>query len=196
MFQSLKNKFILRLIKVLEIQKEQSKKKEFQVFLNRPGINIPKEFDYNNLKIFKVINNEFGKVDISSGFVFRDDCKILVANSGELTIEKNVFFNNDCSVNCLEKIVIGENTIFGEGVKIYDHNHKIYKTNQLEVDRENFANAPVIIGKNCWISSNVIILKGVTIGDNCIVGAGCIIHKSIPQNTIVKSNQNLVFETI
>lgn len=41
------------------------------------------------------------------------------------------------------------------------------------------------IGKHCWIASNVIILKGVTIGDGCVIGANCVIHRAISANTIV-----------
>ena len=47
--------------------------------------------------------------------------------------------------------------------------------------------------KNCWIGANVVILKGVTIGDNVIIGAGAVIHKDIPSNSIcckVKRNSS------
>lgn len=42
----------------------------------------------------------------------------------------------------------------------------------------------VSIGNNVYIATNVTILKGVTIGDNCIIGAGSIVNKSIPSNTV------------
>lgn len=93
--------------------------------------------------------------------------------------------NNYCSINCLEKIEIGENTLFGESVKIYDHNHQ-YSSEKIEHQ------APIKIGKNCWFGSNVIILKGVTIGDNVILGAGCVIHKDIPSNSIVINKQEQI----
>jgi acetyltransferase-like isoleucine patch superfamily enzyme len=50
----------------------------------------------------------------------------------------------------------------------------------------------ITIGNNCWIGSNVIILKDVTIGDNVVIGAGCIIHKSIPSDSVVRNQQNLL----
>ena len=37
-----------------------------------------------------------------------------------------------------------------------------------------------------------VILKGVTIGDNCVIGAGCVIHKDVPPNSIVVNKQKLV----
>jgi acetyltransferase-like isoleucine patch superfamily enzyme len=74
-------------------------------------------------------------------------------------------------------------------VKLYDHNHLITtENNQVNIAKDQFKSAPIIIGKNCWIGSNVTILKGVTIGDNVVIGANNLIHKSIPANTIVKYN--------
>ncbi len=47
-----------------------------------------------------------------------------MGNEAQLIIGDNVFMNNYCSINCLDEIEIGENTLFGEGVKLYDHNHQ------------------------------------------------------------------------
>lgn len=42
----------------------------------------------------------------------------------------------------------------------------------------------VSIGNNVYIATNVTVLKGVTIGDNCIIGAGSVVNKSIPANSV------------
>ena len=44
---------------------------------------------------------------------------------------------------------------------------------------------PVISGRNVWVGANVSILPGVTIGDNAVVGAGAVVTKDVPENTIV-----------
>lgn len=122
-------------------------------------------------------------------------CHLLMYTGAELVIGENVFINNYCSINCLEKIHIGKNTMFGEGVKIYDHNHAhSYINSDLVVEKANFTTAPVSIGANCWIGSNVTILKGVTIGDNTIIGANNLIHQSIPPNSVVKANSSYTIE--
>ncbi len=110
----------------------------------------------------------------------------IMSMGGNITIQKGVFFNNFCSVNSLEKIDIGENTLLGENVKIYDHNH-IYANRSLAVKDQGYTTGPIRIGKNCWIGSNVVILKNVTIGDNCVIGANNLIYKSVPDNSVVKS---------
>ena len=134
------------------------------------------------------------KLIMRDGVEFRNYCNLLLMGDGLLTIEKGVFFNNFCSISCLGKIDIGEFTMFGEGVKIYDHNH-LYSFNRiriLEVERQKFDIGFVKIGRNCWIGSNVTVLNNVEIGDNVIIGANCLIYKSIPSNTIIKHAEELI----
>ncbi len=123
----------------------------------------------------------------------RNSCNFVAGKNAELIINNNVFFNNYCSVNCLEKIIIGENTLFGEGVKLYDHNHQYSKE---KIEHQEFNTSPIIIGKNCWLGSNVIVLKGVAIGDNSIIGAGCIIYKDVPADSIIINKQDLGIKPI
>jgi len=62
------------------------------------------------------------------------------------------------------------------------------------VSNQGYTIGKIKIGNNCWIGSHVVILKDVTIGDNVVIGAGCIIHKSIPGNSVVMNNQNLLIK--
>lgn len=47
---------------------------------------------------------------------------------------------------------------------------------------------PVKIGRNVWIGSNSTILPGVTVGDNAVIGAGSVVTKDIPENTVFAGN--------
>lgn len=47
---------------------------------------------------------------------------------------------------------------------------------------------PVTIGNDCWIASNVVICAGVTIGDSCVIGAGSVVVKDIPSNSLAVGN--------
>lgn len=170
-----------RLISKLKSNKSISFKKDLK-------LGIGNHFTlYPNLKSVKIGEN----------FNIRNYIHIIVGNNGVLNIEDNVFMNNFCSVNCLHEISIGENTLFGENVKIYDHNHAYESSsNSLKVSHSEFTKAPVIIGKNCWLGSNVTVLKGVSIGDNCIIGAGCTIYKDVPANSTVINQQELIYKTL
>jgi len=116
-----------------------------------------------------------------------------MGHAGQLEIGENCFFNNNCSITCLGKIMIGSNNQFGEGVLMYDHNHA-YSNKEKLIAEQGYTIGKIIIGNNCWIGSHVIILKDVEIGDNVIIGAGCIIHKSISSNSVIYNEQSLVIK--
>ena len=109
-------------------------------------------------------------------------------SSGKVILHGGVFINNSCSFNCMERIEIGAGTMMGEGVRFYDHDH-IYTAETIE--KWQWTTAPIRVGRDCWIGSNVTILKGVTIGDNTIIGAGCLIRNDIPSNSVVYNDGNL-----
>ena len=119
---------------------------------------------------------------------------IVIEKSGKLVIGENCFFNKNCSINCMNSINIGSDCLFGENVLIYDHNHE-YKESKIIIKKQGYKVKTVNIENNCWICTNVVILPGVTIGENSIIGAGCVINKDIPKNSIVhQKNDNYVIK--
>ena len=137
----------------------------------------------------------YGKnITIGKKTHFRKSFIINIRGSGKVNIGENCFFNNYCSITSIKNVNIGNDCIFGEGVKIYDNNHR-FRENTLIV-KQGFKSKDINIGNNCWVGSNVIILKGANIGDNVVIGAGCIIDQPIQSNSIVRNNMQLKIEKI
>lgn len=111
---------------------------------------------------------------------------IAVLSNGTLSIAESVGLGDNNQIVCHGDIVIGERTICGPNVLIYDHNHKFDE--QLGVNRFKYNVGEVKIGKDCWIGANSIILKDVHVGDRCIIGAGSIVTKDIPSNSVAVGN--------
>ena len=89
----------------------------------------------------------------------------------------------------LSHIYIGNNIAFAPNVTIRGGNHRYdivgkWITDYKEYDKKPTDDEPVYIEDDCWISSNVVILKGVTIGRGCIIAAGAIVNKSIPPYSV------------
>jgi len=158
----------------------------YDIFPKRSNIVVSKGFIIG--KYYNINISIDASLNIGKSVIFREFCSMMIASNAKLIIGDGVFFNNYCSINCLQQISIGSNTIFGEGVKIYDHNHS-YDKEPIDVSPDRFTLASITIGEKCWIGSNVTILKGVKIGNNVIIGADCLIYKSIPDNTIVRSDK-------
>ena len=83
---------------------------------------------------------------------------------------------------------IGDNVLMASDVTIVSHNHGIdLKKKEVFMDQP-LTVAPVKIGNNVWIGDKVIILPGVEIGDNVVIGAGAVVTKDIPSNSIGVGN--------
>jgi acetyltransferase-like isoleucine patch superfamily enzyme len=136
------------------------------------------------------IHPENPKLVFGDNVQIRKNPTFRIGKDSVVSIGEGVFFNQNFSLNAMGTIVIGNNTIFGEDVKIYDHNHG-FKNKDVLIKDQPYSIGRVEIGSNCWIGSNVVILKDVTIGDNCIIGANCLIYGDIRSNSIVKSNNSL-----
>ena len=153
----------------------------------RVGINFQEKIIQDGTWNVFQINN---KADLIVGRnVICRNFEIFHVSSGKLILHDGVFVNNSCSFNCMERIEVGNGTMMGEGVRFYDHDH-VYTAEKIE--KWQWTTAPIRVGRDCWIGSNVTILKGVTIGDDTVIGAGCLIRNDVPANSVVYQDRNLI----
>ena len=126
---------------------------------------------------------EFGRnVVVSSDFysnlIGLQQRSILVArDGGKIKIGDNVGISG-ATIYATNGIEIGNNVIVGANVKILDndfHSLEAIERVKPKIDRTKINSRPIVIGNNCFLGANAIILKGSTIGDNCVVGAGSIV---------------------
>lgn len=75
--------------------------------------------------------------------------------------------------NFAGKIIIGKVTYIGPNVGLITANHD-YKNNL----NRHIKAEDIIIGRNCWIGMNSVILPGVTLGENSVVAAGSVVGKN------------------
>lgn len=98
---------------------------------------------------------------------------------------KNIYVN--FNLTCVDDthIYVGDYTMLGPNVTLATAGHPILP--ELREKAYQF-NAPIHIGKNCWIGAGAIILPGITIGDNTVVGAGSIVTKDLPSGVVAVGN--------
>lgn len=98
---------------------------------------------------------------------------------------KNIYCNFATTMVDDTHIYVGDYTMFGPNVTVATAGHPILP----ELREKGYQyNAPVTIGKNCWIGAGSIILPGITIGNNVVVGAGSIVTKNLPDNVVAVGN--------
>ena len=78
-------------------------------------------------------------------------------------------------------VEIGDDTLIASHVAITSLTHDTIAP----LFSESLISKPVIIGRNVWIGSHATILPGIQIGDGAIIGAGAVVTKDVPENTIV-----------
>ncbi len=106
---------------------------------------------------------------------------------------KNVYANFNLTLVDDTHIYVGDSTMFGPNVVVATAAHPILP----ELREKGYQyNAPVHIGKNCWLGAGVIVLPGVTIGDNSVIGAGSVVTKDIPENVVAVGNPCKVLRPI
>ncbi len=106
---------------------------------------------------------------------------------------KNIYCNFGLTMVDDTHIYVGDYTMFGPNVTIATAGHPILP--ELREKAYQY-NAPVHIGKNCWLGAGVIVLPGITIGDNTVVGAGSVVTKDLPSNVIAVGNPCRVLREI
>lgn len=101
-----------------------------------------------------------------------------------IEIGDDSFINHLCSVWASEKasIRIGRNVLFGPGVTVVCSNHSI-AAGQLIREQEG-DDADVTIGDDVWLGAHVVVTPGVTLGHGCVVGAGAVVTRDLPANSI------------
>jgi len=113
------------------------------------------------------------------------DCTGGIRSLGEgLTVGNNVGFSPNCFIQVRGTVRIGNNVIFGPGVKLFSETHN-FNSIELPILQQGETRIGVIIEDNVWIGADAIILDGVIIGRDSIIAAGSLINRSIEPYSIV-----------
>lgn len=106
---------------------------------------------------------------------------------------KNVYANFGLTLVDDTHIYVGDYTMFAPHVTLATAGHPILP--ELREKAYQY-NAPIHIGRNCWLGTGVIVLPGITIGDNSVIGAGSVVTKDIPANVVAYGNPCKVIREI
>mgnify|MGYP001046639594 CR=1 FL=1 len=104
-----------------------------------------------------------------------------------------VYLNFSCTILDCNEVRIGNHVMVGPGVQIYTAAHHL----QAEPRNQGWEVAKAItIADNVWIGGSAILLPGVNIGQNAVVGAGAVVTRDVPANTVVVGNPARVVRVI
>ena len=150
---------------------------------------------YNNLaydkfeKRKKIIKKLFNKT--CSEFLIEQP---FVCDYGyNIEIGRNFYSNHNLIILDAGKVIFGDNVFVGPNCAFYTAGHPT----EIELRNKGLEYAkPIKVGNNVWFGGNVVVLPGVEIGNNCTIGAGSVVTKNIPDNSIAVGNPCRVIKTI
>lgn len=94
---------------------------------------------------------------------------------------------NGTSIQCAQMISIGRLSNIADAYITDTPAHSLDRNRRTETI-EDVPSKPVTIGDNVWVSVQVVILDGVTIGDNSVIGACSLVRKDVPANVFAAGN--------
>lgn len=111
------------------------------------------------------------------------DRHLTIEAEGELVIGPRTIFGHHCTIGAKDSVSIGADCLIAEMVSVRDSDHAI-SDSELPYREQGHVAAPVVIGQNVWLGSKVVVAKGVRIGDNAVVGAGAVVTRDVPANSL------------
>lgn len=130
----------------------------------------------------KIEINNNGKVEIGDGTIIRR-WVCLKPWGGSIKIGKNCSINSFCHISGNGGVIIGDNVLIATQCVIVSANHNFDDIDCL-IREQSETRKGITIEENCWLGAGVKVLDGVTIGHGSIIGAGSVVTKDVPPNSI------------
>jgi acetyltransferase-like isoleucine patch superfamily enzyme len=128
-------------------------------------------------------------ISVGDGSEIGSGVRVKAGFDSKISIGSKVLIDDYSYICAHEFISIGDGTLVAANCYIVDFNHNTPlsdKTSRTYIN--SYTSKKIIIGKNVWIGTHSVILPGVQIGDNAVVGAGSIVTKNVPANSVVAGN--------
>lgn len=102
---------------------------------------------------------------------------ITVHRGATLTAGHMFAMNYGSSIESWHEVRIGTNVKIGPYCTIIDDDRHETEPGAI------LYKGPVVLGDNIWLTRNVLVMPGVSIGDGCVIGANSVVTKDIPPNS-------------
>lgn len=152
-------------------------------------------YEYNQLKPSdlenqrKIIKKLFGKTKENFSIVSPFWCDY----GYNIEVGDNFFANHNMIILDGAKVIFGDNVFIAPNCGFYTAGHPIDSERRNEGLEYAY---PIIVGNDVWIGAGVHVMPGVTIGDNVVIGAGSVVVKDIPSNSVAVGNPCKVIRAI
>jgi UDP-2-acetamido-3-amino-2,3-dideoxy-glucuronate N-acetyltransferase len=108
-------------------------------------------------------------------------------------IQKGAKIGKNCKVSShtfiCEGVTIEDNVFIGHNVTFINDLYPRATTEEGQLQNDHdWVCVPTLVKRGVSIGSSVTLLCGVTVGENAIIGAGSVVVRDVPSNTVVAGN--------
>lgn len=122
------------------------------------------------------------------GFQAQPGCRVLrgvvVYFPDRLVLGRNVGISCYTQLNAAGGIEIGDGSLVGPGCTIWSVNHR-FQDPQVPILSQGYDSQKIVIGPDCWIAANAVVLAGVHLGAGSVVAAGAVVTHSCEAGSIL-----------
>lgn len=109
---------------------------------------------------------------------------VLFSRGSNIELGDGVLVNRYAMLDDRASLIVGDHTMLAAGITIETHTHPFDDFTK-PIAYGGRSGRPVVIGPNCVIGYNAVVMAGVTIGERCIVAANSVVTKDVPDFTVV-----------
>ena len=131
-----------------------------------------------------------GKIIISDKAVIDSFVKIKFAGGfGNVYIGESSYLNSGVVIYSGNGVSVGSGTLIAANVTLAATNHE-YKSRQRTIIDQRFmpSKGGIVIGDDCWIGANCVLLDGTILRKGCVVAAGSVIRGEWPEFAVIAGN--------
>ncbi|MCZ6594902.1 MAG: acyltransferase [Bacteroidetes bacterium] len=138
--------------------------------------------DDNTLLDAKGLNNS--GITLSDGVFIGRNC-ILYCKNGNIHLEENVNIGHNCTIFSSNNVIMHKNTLVSAYCYILSGGEYDYLSEEAMIDQGGGDSVGDLeIGSNCWLGAKVVVTDGSSIGDHSVIGAGAVVTKPLPANSL------------
>jgi len=139
-----------------------------------------KELKKDYIRAGKILNELLGSAGEGISIEHNFHCDL----GYNIHVGENFYAGFNCTILDIAEVRVGDNCLIAPNVGIYTAGHNL---NPMDRHKTGFGK-PITIGSNVWIGGYSVILGGIKVGNNSIIGAGSVVTKDVPSNTVYAGN--------
>ena len=131
------------------------------------------------------------KGDSNSGIDIGDNVyigrnTIVYCKNGDIRIGNRVNLSSNCTIFSSNRLSIGDDTVIGAYSYLLSGGEYDPTDTTLKFSDQSGMNTrgELTVGSNCWLGARVTVLDAACVGEHCVLGAGCVVTRPIPANSI------------